>query len=76
MHRPEHDTKPLSNIFNAIPWQTSFLFMRQFWQTAADGAMSTSRVQLPDAPPAQLWADLWQRDTGLIQQRPQAAHYL
>ena len=32
MYRPEHDAKPLANIFNAIPWQTSFLFMRQFWQ--------------------------------------------
>lgn len=32
MYRPEHDAKPLSNIFNAIPWQTSFLFMRWYWQ--------------------------------------------
>ena len=51
MHRPEHDAKPLTNIFNRR--RGEYLLSYPCGSTgnaAADGATSISRVQLPDAP--------------------------
>ena len=51
MHRPEHDAKPLTNIFNRHCGEYLLSYpCGSTGNAAADGATSISWVQLPDAP--------------------------
>ena len=51
IYRPEHDAKPLTNIFNRHCGEYLLSYpCGSTGNAAADGATSTSRVQLPDAP--------------------------
>lgn len=73
---PEHDVKPLTNIFNLQSplWRIPpFISMRRTGTPAADGATSTIRVQLPDAPQFQKSEVILMTATRVAQQLIHAA---